>query len=60
VWLSHLQGPLNAGQISVGCALAYLDFRHDARNWRAGRAVLAEWFQGFAERPSMKATAPAG
>ncbi len=60
VWLSHLQGPLNAGQISVACALAYLDFRHDARNWRAGRAVLADWFEGFAQRPSMQATAPIG
>jgi len=56
---AHLEGPLEAGQIAVGCALGYLDFRHDARGWRAGRPRLAAWYAGFAARPSMKATVPA-
>lgn len=59
-WTSHLAGPVDAGQIAVGCALGYLDFRHGARNWRDGRPHLAAWFDSFAQRPSMTATAPAG
>lgn len=59
-WISHLAGPVDAGQIAVGCALGYLDFRHGARNWREGRPELASWFDGFAQRPSMAATAPIG
>jgi glutathione S-transferase len=57
-WVSHLSGPLDIGHISVGCALGYLDFRHDARNWRQGRDALAEWDSRFAARPSMQATRP--
>ena len=58
-WASHLSGPVTMGQISVGCALGYLDFRLDARNWRDGRAVLASWHAGFSQRSSMQATMPA-
>lgn len=58
-WMSHLAGPLDAGAISVGCALAYLDFRHSERGWRMGRGLLDDWFAIFAERPSMQATRPA-
>lgn len=49
-------GALDMGQIALGCALAYLDFRHDARGWRDGRPILAEWEAGMAARPSMLAT----
>lgn len=58
-WISHLKGPVDMGQIAVGCALAYLDLRHDARNWRQGRPELAAWEADFAQRPSMQATRPA-
>jgi len=58
-WMPHLSGPLDMGQIAVGCALAYLDFRHDARNWRKGHPHLAAWNATFAQRDSMKATQPA-
>lgn len=58
-WLAHLAGRIDAGQIAVGCALGYLDFRHAGRNWRAGRPGVARWFEQFAERPSMVATRPA-
>jgi glutathione S-transferase len=54
-----LHGPLSAAQIAVGCALGYLDLRHDARGWRAGRDALAAWEEGFAAREAMAATAPA-
>jgi len=57
-WLSHLAGPIDAGQIAVGCALGYLDFRHDDRKWRQGRDGLDDWFAAFLTRDSMQATAP--
>ncbi len=57
-WMSHLHGPLDMGQIAVGCALGYLDFRHGDRNWREGHPSLAAWEAGFAKRESMKATMP--
>lgn len=59
-WISHLAGPVDMGQIAIGCALAYLDFRHAVRAWREGRPQLAAWFEVFAARDSMQATQPAG
>ena len=56
-WMSHLSGPLDIGQIAVGCALGYLNFRHSGRDWRAGRPELASWFAAFEQRSSMQATA---
>lgn len=57
-WMDHLTGPLNIGQIAVGCALGYLDYRHGPRGWRDDVPDLAAWFESFAARPSMQATAP--
>ena len=57
-WMSHLSGPMDMSHIAVGCALAYLDFRHDDRGWRTGHPELSQWFESFAERDSMKSTAP--
>jgi glutathione S-transferase len=57
-WMSHLNGPLDMAQISVACALGYLDFRHDARGWRKGNDALADWYETFKDRESMKASAP--
>lgn len=59
-WISHLHGPLDIGQIAVGCALGYLDFRLGARDWREGRPDLAAWYGGFSGRASMRATVPVG
>ncbi len=53
-----LSAPLNMGQIALACALGYLDFRHDGRNWRDGRPNLAAWEKGIAQRPSLLATRP--
>lgn len=55
-WMPHLVGPLTMGQISVACALGYLDLRHDARGWRQRHDALADWYAKFAERDSMKDT----
>jgi glutathione S-transferase len=57
-WINHLSGPLDMGQISVACALAYLDFRHAVRGWREGNDVLAAWYEEFKDRDSMRASAP--
>lgn len=58
-WMSHLAGPIDMSHLAIGCALGYLDFRHDARGWRASRPQLAAWAEQFLNRPSMLATAPA-
>ncbi len=58
-WMSHLNGPLDMGQISVACALSYLDLRHDARGWRTGNDALAAWHADFITRDSFEATKPA-
>ncbi|MFN3576962.1 MAG: glutathione S-transferase [Tabrizicola sp.] len=57
-WMSHLAGPIDMGQVAVGCALGYLDFRHGDRDWRSRHPALAAWHAAFAERPAMRATAP--
>lgn len=55
--------PLGIGHISIGCALAYIDFRwadlrsEAARDWRNGRPRLSGWFERFSARPSVAATA---
>ncbi|MEO0999496.1 MAG: glutathione S-transferase [Pseudomonadota bacterium] len=58
LWIGHLNGPLNAGQIAVGCALGYLDLRRGDLGWAARHPRLADWYAGFAARPAMAATAP--
>ena len=53
-----LEGPLNMAQVAWGCALGYLDLRHDASGWRQGRDTLAAWEARFATREAMVATRP--
>lgn len=57
-WMSHLNGPLDMGQIAVACALGYVNFRHDARGWRKGNDALAAWYKTFKSRASMQSTVP--
>lgn len=57
-WMARLAEPLNMGQISVACALAYVDFRHADRDWRNDNPDLAAWFAEFETRPGMIATRP--
>ena len=47
------------GEISIGCALGYVDFRLPDLDWKSSRPKLAAWFARFSEYPAMKATAPA-
>ncbi len=46
------------GTIALGAALGYLDFRQPERAWRPARPRLTQWYETFAERPSMQATRP--
>ncbi|MFN4057059.1 MAG: glutathione S-transferase [Roseinatronobacter sp.] len=57
-WIAYMAGPLCIGQIALGCALAYVDLRHGARDWRATRPALRDWEARFAARPAMDATKP--
>lgn len=56
---ASLDGPLTLGAIAVGCALGYLDFRHDDLGWREGRPHLAAFFKKISGRPAFQETAPA-
>lgn len=46
------------GQITIACALGYLDFRFAEDPWRQAQPGLANWFTDFSERDSMQATLP--
>ncbi len=49
---------LTLSDISVGCALAYLDFRFAHINWRARHANLAKLYEKLSQRPSFADTVP--
>ena len=53
-----LAGPLNIAQIAAGVAAGYIGFRGHVEDWRGGRPALSAWYDKFADRPSMQATAP--
>jgi glutathione S-transferase len=55
---AHFAADPTIGEIAIGCALAYLDFRFAAEEWRKNRPALAAFDAGFAARPSMMATRP--
>ena len=57
-WLPFLEGRMTMGHLAAAAALGYLDFRYADSNWRNGRPGLAKWFDAFAKRPSMVASAP--
>jgi glutathione S-transferase len=44
---------VDAGSISVACALSYIDFRFSEIKWRDGRPQLSAWHEQFSRRPSM-------
>ncbi|WP_439816605.1 glutathione S-transferase N-terminal domain-containing protein [Zavarzinia sp. CC-PAN008] len=50
---------ITLGSLATACALGYLDFRFAHEPWRDTHPRLADWYAGIAERPSLKATAPA-
>ena len=53
-----MNGEMNMGQIAVACALGYLDFRHDAKQWRSGHSNLASWNDKMMKLPALIKTIP--
>lgn len=49
---------LNLGQVTLACALGYLDFRHPNIHWRTETPALDSWFKTWEARRSFNATAP--
>ncbi len=49
--------PVGIGHVAIACALGYTDFRFAALGWRKGHDRIARWYDAFAQRPSMTATA---
>ena len=54
----ELANGFTIGQLTVACALEYLDFRFSADNWRDGRPELTKWLESVASRPSLNQTVP--
>lgn len=46
------------GEISIACAIGYVEMRLTDLDWRASHPNLSGWYAQFCEYPSMKATAP--
>ncbi|NQV85402.1 MAG: glutathione S-transferase N-terminal domain-containing protein [Rhodospirillales bacterium] len=57
--MDTLEAGFTIGQISVACAIGWLDFRMPELDWRGDRPGLADWFEGVSERPSISKTVPA-
>jgi glutathione S-transferase len=53
-WMHDLQG-VHAASVAVACTLGYIDFRHDALNWRSTCPHLDEFAARFNKRMSMEA-----
>ena len=51
--------PPTIGEITVACAIGYVEFRMPDLDWKSSRPNLSAWYAKISELPSMKATAPA-
>lgn len=52
----NLDSPINIVQITLACALTYIDFRLPQLAWRERFHRLDEWLAKFNQRPSMQKT----
>ena len=48
------------GEITIGCALGYLDFRYANEPWRAGHPKLTAWYEKVVKLPPLAETMPVG
>ncbi len=46
------------GEITIACALGYLDFRYANEPWRPGHPKLEAWYAKVSAMPAMQRTAP--
>jgi glutathione S-transferase len=56
--VSPVSGRFDLGDITLACALAYMDFRLSEIPWRRTHPRLAQWLDDVSRRPSMVASAP--
>ena len=56
--VSRFEDTIDLSTISVGAMLGYLDLRIPVIGWRDRCPALAEWYEGFSQRASMRATDP--
>jgi glutathione S-transferase len=55
---SSWRDTFHIGQVTVCCALGFLDFRLPERPWRSSRPRLARWWEQTGMRDSVQRTAP--
>lgn len=55
---AELDGPITIGQITLGCAIGWLNFRFADDHVLDKRPALTAWYAKFSQRPSMVATVP--
>jgi glutathione S-transferase len=48
------------GEITIGCALGYLDFRYPHEPWRPGHPKLDAWYAKVVKLPPLADTMPVG
>ena len=48
------------GEITIGCALGYLDFRYANEPWRPGHPKLTTWYEKVAKLAPLAETVPVG
>lgn len=48
------------GEITIGCALGYLDFRYPHEPWRPGHPKLEAWYAKVSQLPPLARTVPPG
>jgi glutathione S-transferase len=48
------------GEITIGCALGYLDFRYANEPWRPGHPKLEAWYAKVSKLPPLADTVPVG
>ncbi len=50
----------NIGEITIACALGYMDFRYPNEPWRPGHPKLEAWYAKVSAMPAMTRTVPPG
>ncbi|HEY4170934.1 MAG TPA: glutathione S-transferase family protein [Reyranella sp.] len=48
------------GEITIGCALGYLDFRYANEPWRPSHPKLTAWYEKVSKLPPLAETVPVG